>query len=1137
MAQEGNLKTYPVRGIERNGSYSLQESGACNEVIGMELKDGCLVPFEPLRTKADISGYDDVWVHKTTKQNNYIYRNGRELTWQSEDDALAGKKNQQQLTTLPDDCNRIDFINNILCYCRTMHLFKDGAYSTGASSLDLGLKMSVGTIGNGIAVLVDKYQKGDKNKDFKMENFVNDVKGINYKQRISDNFKILSGGVRKGEYINGACLMRYAVRLADGSYVNISEPVFCTSDPYKTVRADGTMIDYTDDSGSVLRGRGTGDDDTKFRGGTISFNSSVQNQLMKSAFYWEQQAYRSTEGLSDFKGNCGDKVKECIGDIYDFVKERRDKGDYKSLDERPVLCRSANIYWKTMRNFAFSAKYQLPDYDYWRLSAGTVGFREVYQFNSKKFEPKNYYNFDRSSGELTYDYQKRGYYNEAIEKDISKVNAACDITWDSYPAQVAPLICGGRAPATVYRSGYRAYVEAMICNVYQNCQNSDIENIWDQDECQPLSNADKVNMSGMYASEGNAPHNLNWFTKWDRGTSNMHHGELGVVVWNLNDLDGDDKVHELNLYTVLSRECDTPAFIIHKTPDDAVLDMVQSIDIFMTQIVDCHEDYTNDDILTMASHRPYRKQDDVVRELTDLAGTYYKIHSISVEELKALKKNRLIIPYIERGKISALEQQETLSDYGQDCYDYKTSYVYNGKLHIANITQIISHGFEFYASGLGAHYQAEQKDGYDLATFTSINRCGKITALINGRRDKINVALQNAGLASSRYTIYGVQDDTQDKYKLVGTVRIEDDAFGIQETVAWQRDVAFVFGRLAMSSFVYPSANATNFTIKGLEVQTDSGVFFFEINNGYSLTQNKTSNISYYIGEPIEFDNFDRYSVKREDKAGEEYEKLGGGKETTVERDGNVFKVSKTNSPLVFPYEQTYMVGFGKILAFSSNAVALSQGQFGSYPLVIFTTEGIFAMQVDTSGTGCYLNNAPLSREVCNNPDAIAQTDTGIYFSTEKGLMLLSGSDTQLASENINGQPEPLPNLSDKYERGDGLKVYGNAITHTQLVQLSGAISQEDFRAYLSASGTRLSYIYVKSKLICYNSKYKYCYLIDTDTHVCTKLNKCVKFDTKNYPSSLYAIVDGYSWHEEAVTETTKVGRIKKSTNASTGRK
>lgn len=1114
MAQEGNLKTVAVRGIERAGSYSLQESGACNEVIGMELKDGCLVPFEPLRTKADISGYDDVWVHKTTKQNNYIYRKDRLLSWQSEDDALAGKSNQVRIAELPADCNRIDFVSNILCYCRTMHLFKDGKYSTGASSIDLGLKMTVGTIGNGIAVLVDKFQKGTKEKDYKMEEFVKHVKDIDYKQRISDNFKVLSGGVRKGEYINGACLMRYAVRLADGSYVNISEPVFCTSDPYKSVRADGTVIDYTDDSGSVLRARGTGDDDAKFRKGKFSFNSDVQNQLLKSAFYWEQQSYRKTRGDRTFNGNCGDKVKECIegkDEICDWLKAHRDRP--RTEDTRNVgykMNGKNDIYWKTMRNFAWSIKYQLPSYDYWHLTTNSVGFREVYQFNSKKFERKNYYDFDRNTKKLTYDYQKRGYYNEESEKDISKVNAACDITWDSYSAQVAPLITTYAHPDSLGRSGYRAFVEAMICNTYQNNLNNDIYDFWGNKYLASNSNLEEHKVSLIYNNTDNDPDKVNWFTKWNMGSSNMHHGEIGAAVWNLNDLDGDDKVYEMNIYTVLSRECDTPAFIIHEIPDDDVLAMVSSIDIFMTQIVDCHEDYTNEDILTMASHRPYRKQDEVIRELTDLAGTYYKIHSISVDELKAIKKNRLVIPYIERGKISALEQQETLSDYGQDCYDYKTSYVYNSKLHIANIKQIISHGFEFYAGGLGAHNQAQQTiSGDSLVTHEATYRYNKIRDLINSRRDKVNLALLNAGLTSTRCTINGVEADVQEKYKLVGTVHIEDEAFGVNETVAWQRDVFFNFGRLVLSSFVYPSSSATTFCIKGVEmIMGDGTAYWFDIGNSYSLQSNKTSNMSYYIGEPIEFDNFESYNVHKESKAGEQYEKLGGAKETIIERDGNTFKVSKTNSPLIFPYEQTYMVGFGKILAFSSNAVALSQGQFGTYPLVVFTTEGIFAMQVDTSGVGSYLNNAPLSREVCNNPDAIAQTDAGIYFSTEKGLMLLSGSDTALTSENINGQPEPLPNLSSSYERGDGLKVYGNAISHTQLVQLSGAISKEDFRTYLSASGTHLSYIYVKSKLICYNPKYAYCYLIDTDTHVCTKLNKRIAFDTKNYPSSLYAVVD-----------------------------
>ena len=1204
--QEGQIKTIPVKGIERVGSYATQgEEGACNEVIGLELKDGVLVPFEPIRTKADISGYDDVWVHKTSKQNNYIYRNGRVLTWQSEEEALAGKHNQKTLTTLPADCTRIDFLNNILCYCRKMHVFKKNndtgelEYSSATSVEDMGLEMTVGTIGNGIAVLVDKYQSNGFTKDedgssadYNKEAFLNHTKKLDYKQRISDNFKILSAGVRKGEYINGACLMRYAIRLYDGSYVNISEPILCTSDPYKVITRDGE-IDYTDEGNSLLRARGA--DSFKFdTAGKVSpvFNTPVQEQLMKSAWWWEQLKYWeiTDNGGDELKGKkCADLAKEAINFLKTIYKNIRDKELYEQPQWVNLLAGANSV--NILKNQGFAARYQLPDYDYWELSVNKVGFREIYQFNNKDFYVDGYYKYDTSNKTLTYDYQQRtggwkrhteniadfNYYPINTNDKIYFVNAAQDITWDSYSAQVPPL---REAPANTKKaksalsSGYYWFVYNMICNPYQRWLPHDIsDNMGTEVDfgvnadyttslasyftgtsaalgaaalgtttaalaASPLAlgltapflgllfpflltgtivlpDASKGTLTDFYGKTTNNLNNANWCNRYSNTSSNKHYGELGVALWNINQIDGDKNNNNANIYTVLSRELDTPAFILHSIHKDT-LELVQSVDIFITEIVDCHEDYTDDDITTMAAHRPYRKRDEVIKELAGYAGTYYKIHSISKGELEKLELNQLVIPYIERGKISALEQQERLTEYGQDQYDYKVSYVYNSKLHIADITQVITHGFEHYAGGLGAHSMCEQSEGNNLATHHNHDRYDYLASLLNTNRDKINIAVkEKLGLTQG---IIGDINDGSNDYTLVGSVRVEDDTINFNETLGWKKPIAFN-NRLVLQSFIYPSAYATNAIIKGIEVRSNNKYYWFEINKGLSLTQDKTTNMSYYMGDPIDLNDFDHYSVTREASQGAAYADLKVDEEVTIERDGNTFKVSKLNNPIVFPYETTYTVGYGKIIGFSANTVALSQGQFGTYPLYVFTTEGIFTMQVDTSGVGSYLSSAPASREVCNNADTITQTDKGIYFSTEKGLMLLSGADTELMSGDINGTPEPLPNLSSEYAKGDGLKVYGNAITHVQLVQLSGAISKEDFRIYLSTAGTHVSYCYVKSKLIIYNKDFAYCYMLDIESNVCTKLNKRIAFDTKNYPASLYAIIDGYSMHKEQVIE------------------
>lgn len=109
-----------------------------------------------------------------------------------------------------------------------------------------------------------------------------------------------------------------------------------------------------------------------------------------------------------------------------------------------------------------------------------------------------------------------------------------------------------------------------------------------------------------------------------------------------------------------------------------------------------------------------------------------------------------------------------------------------------------------------------------------------------------------------------------------------------------------------------------------------------------------------------------------------------------AEELSNTLVMSENNNPFSFRASGYYDVGTGEIIGISSLTHALSQGQFGRFPLIVFTDAGIWAMTV--SGTGYFSNADPISREVCNNPESITQTDGAVFFSTEKGLMAVTGN-------------------------------------------------------------------------------------------------------------------------------------------------
>lgn len=124
--------------------------------------------------------------------------------------------------------------------------------------------------------------------------------------------------------------------------------------------------------------------------------------------------------------------------------------------------------------------------------------------------------------------------------------------------------------------------------------------------------------------------------------------------------------------------------------------------------------------------------------------------------------------------------------------------------------------------------------------------------------------------------------------------------------------------------------------------------------------------------------------------------------------------VSEVNNPFVFKAEGNITVGNGSIIGLSSLTQALSQGQFGQYPLIIFSTDGIWA--ASTGSTGLFTAVHPMSREVAllNNP-CITQTDGAVFFASKKGLMVVVGNEVKCVSEQLGGAVAVLDNQSESF--------------------------------------------------------------------------------------------------------------------------
>lgn len=136
----------------------------------------------------------------------------------------------------------------------------------------------------------------------------------------------------------------------------------------------------------------------------------------------------------------------------------------------------------------------------------------------------------------------------------------------------------------------------------------------------------------------------------------------------------------------------------------------------------------------------------------------------------------------------------------------------------------------------------------------------------------------------------------------------------------------------------------------------------------------------------------------------------------------NTVKYSDYGNPFHFPAINSIQVGNESIVGVSTSAKALSQGQFGQFPLYVFCTDGIWALEVGSDGS--YTSVTPVSRDVCNNPDSITQIDGAVVFTTDQGLMMIQGSEVVNLSGAMEGfnvdEKKYFPDgFFDSYDKGD----------------------------------------------------------------------------------------------------------------------
>lgn len=235
--------------------------------------------------------------------------------------------------------------------------------------------------------------------------------------------------------------------------------------------------------------------------------------------------------------------------------------------------------------------------------------------------------------------------------------------------------------------------------------------------------------------------------------------------------------------------------------------------------------------------------------------------------------------------------------------------------------------------------------------------------------------------------------------------------------------------------------------------------------------------------------------------------------DSTVTGDGrevmqNKIYSSEVYNPFKIDSAQAKTVGEGEVLAMTSNVKALSQGQFGQYPMIAFTSEGIWSMEVD--GEGKYSSARPLLRDVIIKGTKPLQTDYAVIYMTRRGLMQLTGSEAKNISENLDGMREESAGMIGAVER------------YKELADEDGRM----FTELMNKDGAML-YDYANGNVRFYPDE-GFSYVMDMQTGEWTKSSeKKPDAIVAGYPNSVAQVgAELFEYHKATDKETQRLGAL-----------
>jgi len=528
--------------------------------------------------------------------------------------------------------------------------------------------------------------------------------------------------------------------------------------------------------------------------------------------------------------------------------------------------------------------------------------------------------------------------------------------------------------------------------------------------------------------------------------------------------------------------------------------IIKSLDIFVSNIINPY-DFSFSNIESWDSGfswTPFRYNDthdtpvsnvkDDVIDIDDLfenVNNFYKADEISIEKLS---EGELTEEY-EVNLTKTMTAKETLDidNYTRHVIAGRESINYNSRIHYANLV-----------TALAAPYSSTNRFRYSEAYQSTA---------------KPAPGFPSGSDWSGIYEIHiQFKINTFDGDKYVSE-NITDKLYMSENTLSSTPVVRFMFDSIVS----YPDSRAKEAKIY-LKIISGPFAGLWLLVDTLELKTHPFRNLAYYInkdmnrfmneyilGEPIsEGYNWPApfYYVLYEDTSETTslYEAVTGmeANNRTI-TDKNRIQLSELDNPFIYPAENSYQIGTqaDEITAIGTSMEAISEGQYGMFPLYVFTKQGIWLMEQGSSGTQ-YSNIVPVSRVRARGN--IAQTMTGIAFVSAEGVHIISGREVVNVSKTLR-------NFDYDFSLAGGYD-YDDILTDAQLSDL---VDASTFLDYLDGD-ISLAYDTVEEELHVCNSTKEYSYVFQMNSGSWYKSDLVFKHVVDNQPG--YLVTVGTSFYD-----------------------